>query len=63
MTLDQLAGKFARLQTELTEARSRRGGSSHVERLIDELAATRREVSQLQACDEQSGDSAFVLNW
>jgi hypothetical protein len=63
VTPEQLIGKFARLRMELIEARGRRVESSHLERLMDELADTRRLIAGLRGVDEQTGDSVFVLNW
>jgi hypothetical protein len=58
-----LVGKFARLRAELVEAHSRRRDAKLMERLMDDLAETRREIAQLQSSDEQTGDSGFTLGW
>ena len=63
VTREQLIGKFARLRGELIEAHARRRDPSYIERLIDDLADTRRALADGQAHDEQTGDSAFGLGW
>jgi hypothetical protein len=58
-----LLGKFARLRGELVKAHASRVDPSYIERLIEDLAETRRALVEGQAHDEQTGDSAFGLGW
>ena len=62
MITEQLIGKFARLRIELIDARARRIGARHLERLMDELSETRLILAELMApSDEQTGDSQFMI--
>ena len=63
MTREQLLGKFARLRGELVKAYASQVDPSYIERLIDDLAETRRALLDGHAHDEQTGDSAFGLGW
>lgn len=54
----QQIGRYLRLEHELIEAyTSQSCESGLIERLTDELAATRHQIRDVQRDDEQSGDS------
>ena len=61
MNREQLAGKFLRLRAELLQALNLREEFGHIERLVGELAETRRLAAALRRPDEQTGDSDFTL--
>jgi hypothetical protein len=62
MELEQLMGRYFRLQQELSLAyRERPWHSARLDRLADDLAATEREIAARQPTDEQSNDSVPSL--
>ena len=62
MELEQLMGRYFRLQQELSLAyREQPWHSARVDRLADDLAATEREIAARQPVDEQCGDGVPSL--
>jgi hypothetical protein len=62
VTRQQLVGKLMRLRVELACAKAALSPRDHVERLLDELSTTRREIGladRLCNSDEETGDSGF----
>lgn len=54
MDIEQLMGRYFRLQQELSIAyKARHWQTAHIDRLADDLAATEREIAGLQRSDEQ----------
>ena len=61
MTREQLTGKITRLQGELSAARARGLDRSYVDRLVGEVALTTEHLADVEFCDEELGDSGFMM--
>lgn len=60
MTLDQLAGKHARLRQELADAYAAPAWRvGRIDRIAEELAAVERAMATGQPYDEQTDDPMF----
>lgn len=63
VTKDQLIGKFERLRAELLAAKATKKDPVLLERLVDELAATRRCLVELIGSEDEQSNSRFHIDW
>ncbi len=64
LTFEQLAGRHARLRLELAQAAATpHWRAGRIDRLVDELAETEREMTALGPLDEQTEDAFPGVVW
>ena len=63
VTKDQLIGKFERLRGELLAANATNENPVLLERLVDELAATRRRIVEMSGSEDEQSNSRFDIDW